>query len=89
MRAPLIVSGSAVGLLQVGRRTRRLDPRADRLLRIVADRVAVALEHARLESEARELADVLRRIGEGVVVADPDDRVRFANAAFAEMVGDS
>src|SRR5207244_3060230 len=35
----------------------------------------------------RELADVVRRIGEGVVVADADDRVTFANAAFAEMVG--
>jgi PAS domain S-box-containing protein len=87
MVAPLIVGGSAVGVLEVGRHTRRLDPRADRLLRIVADRVAVALEHARLEGEARELADVVRRIGEGVVVADPDDHVTFANAAFAEMVG--
>ena len=85
--APLIVGGAAVGVLEVGRRTRRLDPRADRLLRIVADRVAVALEHARLEGEARELADVVRRIGEGVVVADEEDRVTFANAAFAEMVG--
>jgi PAS domain S-box-containing protein len=87
MVAPLIVSGAAVGVLEVGRRTRRLDPRADRLLRIVADRVAVALEHARLESEARELADVVRRIGEGVVVADAEDRIRFANTAFGEMVG--
>src|SRR5439155_1683082 len=78
MVAPLIVGGSAVGVLEVGRRTRQLDPRADRLLRIVADRVAVALEHARLEGEARELADVVRRIGEGVVVADADDRVTFA-----------
>src|SRR5204863_9450114 len=87
MVAPLVVGGSAVGVLEVGRRTRRLDPRADRLLRIVADRVAVALEHARLEGEARDLADVVRRIGEGVVVADADDRITFANAAFAEMVG--
>jgi PAS domain S-box-containing protein len=87
MVAPLIVGGTAVGVLEVGRKGRRLDPRADRLLRIVADRVAVALEHARLEGEARELADVVRRIGEGVVVADPDARVTFANAAFADMVG--
>ncbi|MBM4440759.1 MAG: response regulator [Candidatus Rokubacteria bacterium] len=85
--APLIVGGTAVGVLEVGRKGRRLDPRADRLLRIVADRVAVALEHARLEGEARELADVVRRIGEGVVVADPDSRISFANPAFADMVG--
>jgi PAS domain S-box-containing protein len=87
MVTPLIVGGSAIGVLEVGRKSRRLDPRADRLLRIVADRVAVALEHARLEGEARDLADVVRRIGEGVVVADAEDRVTFANAAFAEMVG--
>jgi PAS domain S-box-containing protein len=87
MIAPLSVGGSTVGVLAVGRRGRRLDPRADRLLRIVADRVAIALQHARLEGEARELADVVRRIGEGVVVADADDRVSFANAAFAGMVG--
>ncbi len=87
MVAPLIVGGSTVGVLEVGRRGRRLDPRADRLLRIVADRVAIAIEHSRLEGEARELADVVRRIGEGVVVADAEDRVTFANTAFAEMVG--
>ncbi|HEU5319839.1 MAG TPA: PAS domain-containing protein, partial [Methylomirabilota bacterium] len=87
MVAPLVVGGGPIGALEVARRTRRLDPRAERLLRIVADRIAVALEHARLETEARELADVVRRIGEGVVVTDAEDRVLFANRAFAEMVG--
>ncbi|HEV8615994.1 MAG TPA: response regulator [Methylomirabilota bacterium] len=86
MVAPLVLGGP-MGVLEVARRSRRLDPRADRLLRIVADRVAVAIEQSRLESEARELADVVRRIGEGVVVADADDRVVFANRAFLEMVG--
>src|SRR5207245_1246169 len=52
-------------------------------------RAAVAIEHARLENEARELADVVRRIGEGVVVADGDDRIVFANRAFHEMIGAS
>ncbi len=87
MVAPLIVGGISIGVLEVARRARRLDPRADRLMRIVADRVAVAIEQARLESEARELADVVRRIGEGVVVADAEDRVVFANRAFHEMIG--
>jgi PAS domain S-box-containing protein len=87
MVAPLIVGGTPIGVLEVARRARRLDPRADRLMRIVADRVAVAIEHARLESEARELADVVRRIGEGVIVADAEDRVVFANRAFHEMIG--
>jgi PAS domain S-box-containing protein len=88
MAAPLlVVGGRTFGVLLVGRRSRRTDPRAERLLRIVADRVAVGIEHARLEGEARELADVVRRIGEGVVVADADDRIVFANRAFTEMVG--
>ena len=87
MIAPLVVGGSPIGVLEVACRTRRLGGRADRLLRIVADRAAVAIEHARLENEARELADVVRRIGEGVVVADGDDRIIFANRAFHEMIG--
>ena len=89
MVAPLVVAGSPIGVLEVACRTRRLGGRADRLLRIVADRAAVAIEHARLENEARELADVVRRIGEGVVVADGDDRIVFANRAFHEMIGAS
>src|SRR5438445_492419 len=87
MAAPLIVGGVAIGVLEVARRSRRIDSRAYRLLSIVADRVAVAIEHSRLEVEARELADVVRRIGEGVVVIDTDDRVLFANRAFLSMVG--
>ena len=89
MVAPLVVAGFPIGVLEVACRTRRLGGRADRLLRIVADRAAVAIEHARLENEARELADVVRRIGEGVVVADGDDRIVFANRAFHEMIGAS
>jgi PAS domain S-box-containing protein len=87
MVAPLIVGGTAIGVLEVARRARQLDPRVDRLLRIVADRIAVTMEHARLQAETRELADVVRRIGEGVVVTDDRDVVVFANRAFAEMVG--
>jgi len=87
MVVPLVGAGAPIGVLMIARRGRRLDARADRLLRIIGDRVAVAIERTRLETEARELADVVRRIGEGVVVADADDRVVFANRAFGEMVG--
>jgi len=87
MVAPLIVGTSPIGVIELARRSRRVDPRVDRLLRLVADRVAVAIEQARLESEAHELADVLRRIGEGVVVADASDEIVFANRAFHDMVG--
>ena len=87
--APLVVAGTPIGVLEVARRAQRLDPRADRLVKILADRAAVAIQHARLEDEARELADVVRRVGEGVVVADADDRIVFANRAFHEMIGAS
>ena len=87
MVAPLIVGGTPIGVLEVARRTRPADPRLERLLRIVADRIAVTIKHARLQAETSELADVVRRIGEGVVVTDSEDRVVFANRAFAEMVG--
>ncbi len=87
MVAPLAVAGATLGVLEVARRGRGPGRRAERVLRLVADRLAATLEHTRLEDETRELADVVRRIGEGVVVADADDRVVFANRAFAEMVG--
>jgi len=87
MVAPLIVAGTPMGVLEVARRSRRLDPRTERLLRIVADRIAVTMVHVRLQAETRELADVVRRIGEGVIVTDAHDAVIFANRAFTEMVG--
>jgi PAS domain S-box-containing protein len=87
MAAPLMTGSAAIGVIQIARHQRRIDPRAERLLRILASHAAVSIEYARLGSEARELADVVRRVGEGVVVADPDDRVTFANRAFAEMIG--
>jgi PAS domain S-box-containing protein len=85
--APLIVGGTAIGVVEVARRSGRIDRRTEGLLQLVADRMAVAIEHARLEAEARELADVVRRIGEGVVVTDLESRIIFANRAFLEMVG--
>jgi CheY-like chemotaxis protein len=87
MAAPLVTGSAAIGVIEIARLRRRIDARAERLLRILASHAAVSIEYARLGSEARELADVVRRVGEGVVVADPDDRVTFANRAFAEMVG--
>src|SRR5438132_1159531 len=51
-----------------------------------ADGAAILLADE-AKSEVRELANVVRRIGEGVVVIDTDDRVLFANRAFLSMVG--
>lgn len=85
--APLLAGGVPIGVLEVARRARVIDRRATRLLELFGDRVGAAVQHARLEAEARELADVVRRVGEGVVVADAEDRVVFANRAFLHMVG--
>src|SRR3989475_3045160 len=87
MVAPLVVAGFPIGVLEVACRTRRLGGRADRLLRIVADRAAVAIEHARLENEARELADVVRPIGRGVRGAAGAGPLAFAHRPFHEMIG--
>jgi len=85
--APLKAGGRVLGVLQVGTRRRPLDSRAARLVALLADRVAVALEYARLQAETRDLADVTRSIGEGVLVLDAQDQITFANDAFARMVG--
>ena len=59
--APLIVEGRVTGVLEVGMvRERRFSKREARLLQLVADRAALALEHARgfaLEHAARTEAE--------------------------------
>jgi PAS domain S-box-containing protein len=51
---PLIVQGRVIGVLHVGSLTPRVFPEADvQFLQIVADRVALAIEHARLYEEAQ------------------------------------
>lgn len=52
---PLIVRGHVIGVLHVGSLERReFQPRDVQFLQIVADRVALAIEHARLYEEARQ-----------------------------------
>ena len=52
---PLIVQGRVIGVLHVGSLHPREFPESDvRFLQIVADRVALAIEHSRLYDEARQ-----------------------------------
>ncbi|HEY6958298.1 MAG TPA: ATP-binding protein [Candidatus Limnocylindria bacterium] len=52
---PLIARGRVIGVLHVGSLAlRRFQPRDVQFLEIVADRVALAVEHARLYEEARQ-----------------------------------
>ena len=88
MVAPLIVGGAPIGVLEVARRSR--PPRSAHGSGCCASWPTASPPrwvHARLQAETRELADVVRRIGEGVIVTDAHDTVIFANRAFAEMVG--
>ena len=58
---PLIVEGRVIGVLHVGSLTpRHFTPEEHELLQLTADRVAVAIEHARLY-EQRRLAEELQR----------------------------
>jgi GAF domain-containing protein/anti-sigma regulatory factor (Ser/Thr protein kinase) len=58
---PLLVEGRVIGVLHVGSLTpRRFTPDEKELLQLTGDRVAVAIEHARLY-EQRRLAEELQR----------------------------
>ena len=52
---PLLLEGQLLGVLHVGTlRSRRFSPEEIRLLQLVADRAALAIDHARLFREAQE-----------------------------------
>ena len=61
--APLLVEGRVIGVLHVGTLTRRDFTGEDaQLLQLVADRIAVAIDHARLYESEREAVEQLRRL---------------------------
>ncbi|MDP8910905.1 MAG: ATP-binding protein, partial [Actinomycetota bacterium] len=93
---PLLVEGRVTGVLHVGTLTPRDFSDADaQLLQAVADRTALAIEHARLyeaERDARREAErrasaalALDYVGDGVFLIDRDGAIRFWNPA-AELI---
>jgi GAF domain-containing protein/anti-sigma regulatory factor (Ser/Thr protein kinase) len=61
--APLLVEGRVIGVLHVGTLTPRDFTDEDmQLLQLAADRMAVAIDHARLYESEREAAEQLRRL---------------------------
>src|SRR4051794_26210398 len=61
--APLLVEGRVIGVLHVGTLTRRDFTDEDtQLLQLAADRMAVAIDHARLYESERDAAQQLRRL---------------------------
>ena len=62
MGAPLLVEGDVIGVLHVGSYTdREFDDEEKRLLGLVADRAALAIEHARLYEREHGIAETLQR----------------------------
>src|SRR3954468_20904759 len=67
--APLLVEGRVIGVLHVGSLTARdFDEEDTQLLQLAADRMAVAIDHARLYEAERQAAEQLRRL-EGLTEA--------------------
>ncbi|MEA2439946.1 MAG: hypothetical protein QOH76_1370 [Thermoleophilaceae bacterium] len=61
--APLLVEGRVIGVLHVGTLTqRRFTDEDTQLLQLAADRIAVAIDHARLYESERQAAEQLRRL---------------------------
>ena len=62
MGVPLIVEGRVTGVMPLGSYTRRaFTPEEVRLTQLAADRMAVAIEHARLFEREHQIAETLQR----------------------------
>jgi PAS domain S-box-containing protein len=89
---PLRAHGDVLGTLSlVGAESGRIFTQADLdLATELADRAAIAVENARLFRESERRADAARALAftaDGVVLVDRDGRVRYWNAAAAQVTG--
>src|SRR5258708_27025041 len=96
---PLLMAGRLMGVLHVGTRTARLFSEADvHLLQLVADRLALGIDRARLyaaEQQARaeaqmragQLDRVFEALTDGLLVHDVEGRIVRANAAAHRILG--
>jgi PAS domain S-box-containing protein len=95
---PLLVEGRLLGVLRAGaREVGRFTDDDLRVLRLAADRIALALNQASLYEAAKEAqreaqergraARILESVGDGVLLVDRDGCVRFWNEAAAAITG--
>jgi diguanylate cyclase (GGDEF)-like protein/PAS domain S-box-containing protein len=89
---PTLVAGEIVGVLAFERQSPpSWDPDALGLARAVGDVIGGAIARREAESAARRADDRYRRLletaAEGVCLLDADAVIRFANRAFATLVG--
>jgi PAS domain S-box-containing protein len=96
---PLLTEGRVHGVLHVGSvQSRRFTHDQAHLLRLVADRVALAINQSRLyeaeraerqraERLAAEWQTTLGQIADGVLITDPGGQISFMNEAARELFG--
>ena len=87
---PLSSGSRHLGVLTLVAEQREFDDDDFELAQQLGARAAIALDNARLYAEAERRAEAslaLAYIGDGVVLLDADDRVRFWNPAAAAITG--
>jgi K+-sensing histidine kinase KdpD len=97
LMVPLVAHGLTYGVLGVGAAPRRnvLSPQKQEFAEEFARRIAIALDNARLYAESERRGDAARsleHVGDGVVLLDGEERLRYWNPAAADLLrlnGDS
>jgi PAS domain S-box-containing protein len=89
---PLVAHGLTYGVLAIGTAPRRtaLTPQKEQFTAELGRRIAIALDNARLYAEAERRGDAARsleHVGDGVVLVDGDERLRYWNPAAGELLG--
>ncbi|MCX7855638.1 MAG: GAF domain-containing protein, partial [Anaerolineae bacterium] len=89
---PMLVEGQVVGLLEVqSYRRAAYTPEDVTLLQTVANQIGLSIQNARLLQEARRLAafndEIVRSLGEGIIITDDTNHMTFVNPAAANLLG--
>jgi serine phosphatase RsbU (regulator of sigma subunit)/anti-sigma regulatory factor (Ser/Thr protein kinase) len=87
---PMLISGRVIGVMHVGTLTPRVFTEDDaRLLQLVADRAALAVDHARTAQERRMVEALQRNLVPVVLPRRPDIEfaARYMPSSVAERIG--
>lgn len=89
---PMVLEGELIGLIVIFRATGYAFSANDReVLQSFADQAAIAVRNARLyqlvSDERRRLSAIIEHTVDGIIILDPDWRVRIVNRAFTDMTG--